>query len=441
MINVNINSIAKVLQSIGETSGRKEKIRIIKESVHIDGFTDIVHFIYNPYLKTNIAKKKLSKKVTSGEYVIQSIQDYMDFLALICTGKDSDIYSVQQFIKSQPEDVHWLLEAMAIKTLKIGVTGTTINEALGYQLVPQFDVMLAEPYIKKTSSGKEVKNYERFKGKDVIITKKLDGNRAAIFVRENGDIDIYSREGHKLEGFVEIEHAFKDFQKGVVYDGEMIAINFGDFNALDLFQITSSIIKKKGEKLGLEFHVFDSLPIEDFERGHFEASANVRKDFARKQVELLDNPLVKYVEPLFVGEFDEKIVEELSEQAFANEEEGIMIQLKDAPYECKRTKNIQKVKSIKSCDILCVDVYKGKTGENIGRLGGVVAEFKGSRINVGSGFKSDERDSFWKDKSLIVGKIIEVMYTDEWINEDGELDLRFARFKTVRDDKTEPSYN
>jgi DNA ligase 1 len=438
-----LNQVANIITEIGNTSSKKEKENII--SAHKDNtlFADVLNFIFNPYIKTNIAKKKISKTVKAEKESasIETVYGFMDYLKQ-SSGRDSQIATVQAYISSQPAPLQWLLEAMAIKDLKIGATSSTINKAFGYDFIPTFDLMLAEKYIetkKIKGVSKVYEHWKRYLGQRVVATKKLDGNRCAIFVNDDGSVQLYSREGHLMEGYVEIEEAFKEFPKGQVYDGEVLATNEEGLNSKDLFKKTSKIVKKKGEKKGLEFHAFDILPIADFKKGVFEIHCERRKEMLARVIDMMNHPLVHYVEPLYIGDFDKEKIDALADEAKKNEEEGIMVQLADAPYECKRTFSILKVKSFESADIRCLDIYEGKSGKNIGRLGGLICDFKGHRVNIGGGFSDELRDEIWENPSMVIGKIVEIQYFEEF-EEDGVLDLRFATFKTIRDDKSEPSY-
>ncbi|WP_244980335.1 hypothetical protein [Bacillus wiedmannii] len=441
---MDILQVAEVIKQVSGTSSKKGKEEII--SLHKEDalFGDVLNFIFNPYIKTNIAKKKFSKVVESETIypVYTTIHMFMDNLKK-STGKNEDIAYAQWYISHQPQEVRWLLEAMTMKDLKIGATASTINKAFGYSFIPTFELMLAEKYIEtKKIKGvpKIYEHWKRYLEKRVIATPKLDGNRDAIFVYKDGRVVLYSREGHIFEGCVEIEEAFSNFPKGFVYDGELLATNEEGLNSKLLFKKTSKIIKKKGVKTGLEFHAFDLIPIEEFEKGGWSVSCEKRKEALKKVVEEQNHQLVKYVEPIYVGVFDKEKIDALAEDAKQNEEEGIMVQLAESPYQCKRTFDILKVKSFESADIRCSDIYGGKSGKNIGRLGGLICDFKGHPVRIGGGFSDELRDAIWADPSMVIGKIVEIQYFEEFEDEEGNLDLRFSGFKTIRDDKTEPSY-
>ncbi|HDR8453962.1 TPA: hypothetical protein QC364_000754 [Bacillus cereus] len=439
-----MKNIAEILLQVNSTSSKKEKEHIIGTYKDNPLFKEVLNQIYNPFLKTNIAKKKLAKKIkTIPSEIFGSDKEYIYYLQNKCTGKDIDIVNIQYFISQQPEEIRWLYEAMAIKTLKFGFTESTINKAFGYDFIPTFDVMLAEKYVetKRDSKGvkKVKKNFLRYVGYNVIATPKLDGNRCVIFTNDNGEIELLSRSGQVLEGYTEIVEAFKAFPKGIVYDGELLAINNEGLNSKELFQKTQKIVRTKGEKTGVMFHAFDMLPIEDFKKGGCSTPCLLRKNALESIVEKYGNDLVAYVKPLYIGMFDEEIIQKLSEDACEQEEEGIMVQLADAPYQLKRTFDILKVKVFESADLRVVDMYEGE-GQNIGKLGGVIVDYKGYTVRVGGGYTKDEREDIWSNPDMVMDKIVEVQYFKESEDQYGNLSLRFPVFKTIREDKTEPSY-
>ena len=81
------------------------------------------------------------------------------------------------------------------------------------------------------------------------------------------------------------------------------------------------------------------------------------------------------------------------------------------------------------------DVEEG-TGKNAGRLGAVVCEGiddgRAIRVNVGSGFTDDHRDSIWNSRTSVLGQIVEVRADAVTQNQDGTYSLRFPRFLRFR---------
>jgi DNA ligase-1 len=118
--------------------------------------------------------------------------------------------------------------------------------------------------------------------------------------------------------------------------------------------------------------------------------------------------------------------------------EGVMVKSTDAPYECKRSTSWMKYKPVYDYDLTVIGVEEG-TGKNIGRMGALVCEGvddeKHITVNVGSGYTDEERQSYWNDKSLVIGQTAVVIADAITQNRDGTYSLRFPRFKTFRDDK------
>ena len=119
--------------------------------------------------------------------------------------------------------------------------------------------------------------------------------------------------------------------------------------------------------------------------------------------------------------------------------EGVMVNL-DTPYECKRTKNLIKVKKFYTYDLLVTGVEEG-TGKNAGKLGAVIVDFKGNPVKVGSGFTDTQRENIWRCPDMIVGSVIEVKYKEVTKNKDTGLEsLQFPVFVGIREDLKEVSY-
>jgi DNA ligase-1 len=64
-------------------------------------------------------------------------------------------------------------------------------------------------------------------------------------------------------------------------------------------------------------------------------------------------------------------------------------------------------------------------------LGSVVIEYKGQKVNVGSGFSDAEREKIFADPSCIIGKQITVQYFEETENKKGTVSMRFPTKKTI----------
>jgi signal peptidase I len=144
--------------------------------------------------------------------------------------------------------------------------------------------------------------------------------------------------------------------------------------------------------------------------------------------------------PILYRGSDKEMIIKLLDEAISKDQEGVMVNISNAPYECKRTKNILKVKKMQTCDLRIVGFEKGE-GKNTGTLGRINVNYKGNIVGVGSGFTDEMRNEIWNNQDKYIGKITEVQYFEETTNsKDDKLSLRFPVFLEVRWDKTEESY-
>lgn len=117
-----------------------------------------------------------------------------------------------------------------------------------------------------------------------------------------------------------------------------------------------------------------------------------------------------------------------------------MINISNAPYETKRTKNLLKVKAMQDCDLKIIGFEEG-TGKNKGTLGAVIVDYKGFKVKVGSGFTDKDREYFWNNATKLLGRVITVQYFEETTNKKGDSSsLRFPVFVELREEGKEVSY-
>ena len=323
------------------------------------------------------------------------------------------------------------IASIITKTLKLGVNTKTVNNVYGDDFIKVHQVQLGSPKEKL-----RLKNNETF-----FLTQKLNGIRCTYV---NGN--LFSRQGQKFEGFNEIvcelSEVEKRFGTPMVFDGELIRRNDEELNDNDNFRLTTSAVNGSDleAKRNIVFNVFDTFPLEEFEKG--ESKENYEQ--GRKWLDKFDIDLdvlfgygrkVKIV-PLWYKGSDTKEIDKWLEYADSHNMEGVMLN-KNAPYQCKRTTNLLKVKSFKEIDLEVIAVEEGE-GRNIGTLGALVVGYKGNEVNVGAGYTDAQRKTIWENKDDVIGKIITVKYKDISKDKDTGLEsLQFPVFIALREDKKE----
>jgi DNA ligase-1 len=315
--------------------------------------------------------------------------------------------------------------------LSIGCEAKTINSVIP-GLIPTFEVQLAQKYFEKP---------ERLEGKTFALTTKIDGGRI-IAIRESDGVSFFTRAGQRYEGLVDLEREMLEtFPAGTVLDGEITILNNAGVPSKEAYKRAMKITRSDGEKHGLKMLVFDTMTITEWK------NQKCTDDYVTRRAMLEGlyfQPAIKrtYFEllpVLYRGSDTSKVLEYL-EEAIANNEEGVMINICDAVYEFGRTWNLMKVKKMNTLDLEVVDYEEG-SGRLAGTLGAIHVRYKnGNIVKVGSGFSDDLRKQIWNHDVMIVGKIVEIQYFEESTNADGGISLRFPVFKDFRPDKLTPDF-
>jgi len=122
------------------------------------------------------------------------------------------------------------------------------------------------------------------------------------------------------------------------------------------------------------------------------------------------------------------------------DKEGLMLN-RDSKYSCKRHNGILKVKRFYTVDLKVTAVEEG-SGRHVGRLGAFVVDYKGNKLNVGSGMNDEQRDDFWRVRDELPGRVIEVKYKEESSDKKtGQFSLQFPIFVALREEGKVESYD
>lgn len=390
---------------------------------------------FDPYAVYGISTKKLHKSVPATSIVgIHSIFELFTYLTQHNTGTDQIVGLCQDFldgVAACDRESADLLEKLICKDLSIGCEAKTINSVIP-GLIPTFEVQLAQKYFEKP---------ERLEGKTFALTTKIDGGRI-IAIKENGSVSFYTRAGQKYEGLVDLEKELSEmFPDNIVLDGEITILNNKGIPSKEAYKRAMKITRADGEKHGLKMLVFDAMSVSDWKTQQSSLTYIQRRQMLDCMTAFYNNGLTYFelLPILYMGSDTSKVLE-LLEEAIANNEEGVMINICDAPYEFGRTWNLMKVKKMNTLDLEVVDYEEG-SGRLAGTLGAIHVRYKnGNIVKVGSGFSDDLRKQIWNHDVMIVGKIVEIQYFEETTNADGGISLRFPVFKDFRPDKLTPDF-
>jgi len=267
---------------------------------------------------------------------------------------------------------------------------------------------------------------------------KLDGVRVLAVV-QGASVTLYSRNGKPFENFPHVAEAIAANRKLIgafggryVLDGEIVGASFQQL-------MRQAQRKTNAETTDMVYHVFDIIPLDSFQEGHYNAQQSKRLDIltgsrarfdATDCLRLMDGITVD----LDTAEGHD-IMNRYAQDAVTNGFEGIMIKDLGAPYECKRSSFWMKWKPTITVDLNIVGFEEG-TGRNAGRLGAIICEGVDDDrricVNVGSGFSDTLRDEYWASRNELLGDVVEVEADAVTQNQDGSYSLRFPRFVRFR---------
>lgn len=420
-----------IIKELQATDGKLEKQYILNKNKENEDLKALLYFVYNPMIVTGISSKKIAKNVGYEEVGISDFRELFSYLLENNTGSDKDIIVAKTFIlNQQPSDRPFWKEVIT-KSLKVGCSAKTFNKVFGKHFIPEFNVMLAESYYD---------NMELVDGKEFTLTEKIDGCRIVSFKDEQGNVASFSRQGQPYIGLKEIEDEIRSLDiVNKAIDGELTIINRDEIPSDEQYKQTMKIVGKDGIKTGLKLIAFDILDRDEFLAQKCSNSYNKRRILL--QDTFSKTTLIEPVKMLYSGS-DVSQIPIILDEVTKNGAEGIMINLNDGFYDFKRTKKLLKCKKFLTADLRCVGVIEG-SGENIGKLGAIAVEFLFKdnlyRCNCGSGLTKEEREIFWKNPEMILGKIVEIKYFEISKNDKGGFGLRFPVFKFIREGKDEIS--
>ena len=425
-----MEEVIKIFKQIQDTSSINDKKAIITTNKDNELFKKCLVFLLDGNVITGISDKKIHKKVEPSSELApyylcrhSTFEEVIDYLNKNNTGTDADIYEIQAFLYGHEDDREFY-EQMITKSFRLGADAKLVNKCIP-NLIPTFEIQL----------GTSIEKCKLVDGTYISISHKMNGTRCVFL---NGQMK--SRQNKLYSG---LDHIIEDIKKlgleNFFIDGELVYKNEEGLSDSDAFQKGCSIaMSKDNDKSQLKLVVFDIFPKEEFLDLH--TSKKTYKE-RRKDLDKLEESIIasdvtnlSVVERLYEGTDHSQIWKWLD---YADEDmgwEGIMINL-DTPYECKRTKNLIKVKRFFEKDLRCTKVNIAATGKYKGIMGSITCNYFDNTVDVGSGFNDSQREYFANHPEEIIGKIVSVKYKEETQNKDGGKSLQFPVYMGILIDR------
>lgn len=424
--------VKKFFDLLANTPSIKVKKQLLAEKRDDGNVKKFLDYLLNPFFVTGISEKKIRKVVSVEKSVhFHSFHELMTYVRKNHTGSDDVLANTQAYLDDVNPELRIFYIGIIAKTIRIGCDAKTVNDAFGYEFIPQWEVQQAYQI------GKLKMNENEW----FSLSQKLNGVRGTYFEGK-----LISRQGKE---FIGLEHILGDIQQLIpnsdewVIDGELIRKNAEHVSDNKNFRLTTGILSQEdGDKRQIQLVIFDILPKAEFLRGESRLRYRDRleqlKDLEQRiQRRNLSN--LRIVDVLYTGN-DMSMISKCLDRMIAEGKEGLMLN-RNCKYFTRRHNGILKVKQFYTVDLEIVDLEEG-TGRLSGTLGAFVVRYKNNYLRVGSGMTDDQRKKFWDDGLNLIGRVIEVKYKDEsYDRRTGLRSLQFPTFVQLRELGKQESYD
>jgi hypothetical protein len=412
-------ALSQVFAQIAQTPGRKDKAA---QMARVAGYEDTLRALelaYDPYVTFGLQPVPADAHGLG----VREFDDMTWDLLLALADREITGGAARQAVADEAagldRDSADLLLAIINKDLRCGINVKSIN-AVVPGLVPEFSVALADKFQPTRIDWRA----------GVQVEPKLDGIRIlAEILPAAGTVVFRTRNGREVDTLDHLapallriaENALVPQETGLVLDGEVVAGAFND---------TVSQVRSRGSAEDAVFHVFDVLPAIAFRAGQSEDTQHER----RQLLEILlagGGGRVRLTPAEIVHSEDEALAVASRHQAAGLE--GAVVKDRAAPYPFKRDRCWQKIKGYETHDLEVVGVFEGE-GRLVGTLGGLVCDYRGVQVRVGTGLSDAQRADLWRlwHEGALRGAVAEIGAHET--TRDGS--LRHPRLVRMRWDKS-----
>ena len=356
---------------------------------------------YDPFTMYNITKSKVGLGKKEFDEITWVLLESLS-TRKITGGEAQTIINIHTEEMTAKSSV--LFSMILNKDMRMGMGTKTINKVFP-GLVPRHPIMLAKPFEKRRAQ------YPCFG------EPKYHGNRAVFDFKKQ---QFLSRSGHKIVGLDHLIEAIPAY--GYNYDGELRDHGMS-------FQKSNGQINSDDPSPNAQYHIF---ALYDSGRPYFEDRMVLEDLF-------FEHPFIHVISNELINNYEEAIkyyaacVKHSATYKFKMFDGCILKTLKHK-YQDRRCYDWMKIKDEDSVSLRVHGIYEGTKGKQFeGQLGGVYVYYKGVSVKVGGGFGNSDREKYFKNPELIIGKIIDVLYQE--VTDDGS--LRDPIFDGIRYDKEE----
>lgn len=344
----------EIIEEIAGASGRKKEDLLAKHPE----LTKTLIYAYNPFKKYYMTPPDLEGTPGAPSNMEAAFYILDQLINRSITGREA-FEKVCDTMVSLPPDEAEVMRRIIQKDLRAGISTKTINKVW-----PNL--------INLSFCGSEKPDFMLVKGFDTKMATfpllgavKKDGIRARYL-----DGYFISRSGRPFTGLTHLEKALKKYFEEYEWDGEL-------FNPVSAgFDEGSGDIRSDAESPNAIYYIFDMPSVE---------GNKLKRYNALKSVLPKDGP-IQYIQHYLLK--DQADLMKFYKWALKNGEEGIVVYDPNSDYGDRRCYDWMRVVPVRTADCKVVGFYEGRKGTKLeNSLGGIVVEFDGQEVKVGSGFK------------------------------------------------------
>ena len=426
-----MKEIIEIINQLRNENSTNGKIAILKGNANNENLKKVLYYTYNNSLQYGFSEKKLRELLANitqlNEITWNNGFDMIEKLASENINNSLRV-DVITFLSTKSVEEQDLWIYILTKDLKCGISSKIINKAIP-KLIPEFNIQQAYPLDKYPFKKKEW----------FVLEEKLNGINCSYV---NGI--MLSRQGKEI---INLSHLTKELEqlsfKNYYFNGELVRHNEGELTNGENFRETTSIVNSDAEdKTNIDLIVFDLLPLEEFYDGKSKLKYKDRLNQLKQlKQEAEEKGLVHlYIPKIYYEGDDNTVIDKYLDQATREDKEGLMC-IKNGVWKNKRSSTILKVKKFMNADCEIIGYEEG-TGRLEGKLGAFVIDYKGNKVNVGSGFLENERIEFWQHRDDYIGRILQVKFKEETKDKKtGLVSIQFPIYQCIREIGKEVSYN
>lgn len=438
-MSINSNDVFNIIESIGSTSSKNDKVDIVKQHSEHELFRRVLVYTLDPLKTFNIRPADpalTSNYKLGGSFFDDRTWKLLDDLSVRNVTGNAAVEAVdKEFSRMTPESAK-LLWRVINKDFRAGFSESTVNKAIK-DLIPEF------PY-QRCCLPKDAKLTEFSWTEGVYSQEKADGMFANVDFEDGGTVRISSRNGSQfpIDQFAElVEELEETLEPGYQHHGELLVLKNGKILAREIGNGILNSVQQGGTFAPDEkpfYKIWDRiqlvLAVPKGKDPH-----PYKKRFAGLKKRIDRSPL-KYIQLI-----ETRIVHSLAEaykhygEMLALGREGTIIKDGESPWRDGTSKQQVKLKLEAECDLKIVGFTEGN-GKNKVLFGSIVVQTSDGLLEVGvSGFTDKKRKEINDKRKELLDTIMTVRFNDiMYPSEAGKLHSLFLpRAVEFRLDKTD----